>query len=64
MICTVSHRASTEHGFKYFEAGKDYDPTEVGDRGHFFEQEKPPEAVEEKPPKRAKKNEKDENVLA
>jgi hypothetical protein len=56
MICTVSHRASTERGFRYFEAGQDYDPSEVEDRGKYFEKaEKPPDAVEEKPPKKAKK---------
>ncbi len=55
MICIVSHRASTDRGFRYFEAGKDYDSSEIGDRGHYFAQEKPPEAVEEKPPKKAKK---------
>jgi hypothetical protein len=55
MICTVSHRASTERGFRYFIAGQNYDPSEIGDRGKYFAQDKPPEAVEEKPPKRAKK---------
>jgi len=55
MRCIISHRASTERGFRYFEAGQDYDPSEIGDRGKYFAQEKPREAVEEKPPKKAKK---------
>ena len=37
MKCIISHRASTERGFRYFVAGQDYDPSEVGDRGKYFE---------------------------
>lgn len=42
MKCIIAHEVQTETGFKVFEAGLDYPPEEIGDRGKYFETEKPP----------------------
>jgi len=35
--CTIGHEIQTARGFKVFEQGVEYDPTEVGDRTKYFE---------------------------
>ena len=36
MICIIAHEVPLPGGFKVFEAGKEYGPEEVGDRGKYF----------------------------